>query len=401
MPGDRGEVHLHGFHGGGGVCGARGARDDTDSAAPDGAGGVRAHGLPVVGSDVGVAVADAGEAGGDARPDPDPLADHLNALHIDAYGEAIGEPAARPDVRCEACGWEGDAKELGLVKTPAGADSVQCPRCQAGDDRLVDLGYEDERTGALKARMTPAERDVWFGPPEWTAEQIAQMQAGRASIGQPPLKINRIAEPVAVIGTFRTPPAQGMRCTRCWWSGTEVDLIAHPHPRGPTAMAVCPKCQQATGLQTVMPGGAVQPFPPDPASPAAACTAHVTSAQAEINRRMSQRVAAVPATAEIHCTNCEWEGSWDMVGLRNPQDAESLECPWCSEHAGPDGCMAEGPAPDGDGPTTILDHAIRGSASIDPMGARKPEEHLRVRTFEEKEAERLRDAERIASMGRS
>lgn len=47
-----------------------------------------------------------------------------------------------------------------------------------------------------------------------------------------------------------------------------------------------------------------------------------------------------------------------------------------------------------------LDAAIAASSALDPLGARKPAEQLRVPSWEEKEAERRRVAERIASMGR-
>jgi hypothetical protein len=246
------------------------------------------------------------------------------------------------------------------------------------------------------------------GNPEFTPEQIARAKAEHA--GQPPLKINRIepsdgsaafrarAEahlggPVgriqmipasmpptsptlldaliaaarrkpattasAVIGTFRTPPA-----------GFPDRVYSRQERRWLTAKEI-----KERGLS----------FPPDPASPAAACTAHVTSAPATKN-------------PEIRCTSCGWEGEVDDLPYRNPQDGESQMCPLCNRNAShcmetPEDSAAPTPSP--------LDTAIRGSASLDPGGDRKPAEQLLVETFDQAEARRKADAERIANMGRS
>lgn len=97
-------------------------------------------------------------------------------------------------------------------------------------------------------------------------------------------------------------------------------------------------------------------------------------------------------SADLHCTECGWEGNWGELPYRNPQDGESQACPDCGAHAGPDGCMAEGPAPVD---ASILDAALAASSAIDRAA---PAKDMRVPTFEEKEAERRRVAERIASM---
>lgn len=101
--------------------------------------------------------------------------------------------------------------------------------------------------------------------------------------------------------------------------------------------------------------------------------------------------------AEFRCTECGWEGDADQMPYRNPQNAESQYCPSCEANAGPDGCMAliEDDTP---ASASLIDAAIAVGSVLDPAGNRKAAEHLRVPSWEEKEAERKRLAERIASM---
>jgi hypothetical protein len=100
------------------------------------------------------------------------------------------------------------------------------------------------------------------------------------------------------------------------------------------------------------------------------------------------------SVADIHCTECGWEGDVGDLPYSNPQNAESHVCPGCNAHAGPDGCMAEGPQPAT--PAPGLDAAIAASSAIDKAA---PAKDLRVQTPEEREAERLRLADYFSKNG--
>jgi hypothetical protein len=137
-------------------------------------------------------------------------------------------------------------------------------------------------------------------------------------------------------------------CTLCHWSGEKTDLVLRHIPLGPSDL-VCPKCKMGGGVKYAVP--------------------------------------------ELLCAKCTWTGLHsDLIG--------AIFCPMCGADAGP-GCDVDlfkaSTAP----PPSILDAALAASSALDPVGASKPEKDLRVPTLEEREAERKRVAERIASMGRS
>lgn len=152
----------------------------------------------------------------------------------------------------------------------------------------------------------------------------------------------------AVIGTFRTPPAQS----------------APPLGRMATQRL-------------------------DPAAPVAACTAHVTAA---------------PAMPELTCGACGWQGgATELIQDQGATDPSEVVCPSCGCDATRDGSVYPTEPADMMGRAALpasspLDQAIRGSASLDPGGDRKPAEQLLVETFDQAEARRKVDAARIAKI---
>lgn len=102
-------------------------------------------------------------------------------------------------------------------------------------------------------------------------------------------------------------------------------------------------------------------------------------------------------SGDLHCKCCGWFGGSGAL--------YAGRCPVCA----PAGCD-DSAVWNGDdtpyqpvaaiAPPSILDAAIAASSALDPLGSRKSAEALRVPSTEEREAERKRVAERIASMGR-
>lgn len=97
---------------------------------------------------------------------------------------------------------------------------------------------------------------------------------------------------------------------------------------------------------------------------------------------------------DLTCALCKWSGQ-DAGLLRRPM-TNDLICPRCHMSGGFKPILTAA-AP----PPSILDAAIAASSALDPLGSRKPDESLRVPTFDELDAERKRVAARIASMGRT
>lgn len=119
----------------------------------------------------------------------------------------------------------------------------------------------------------------------------------------------------------------------------------------------------------------------------------LTDQQAEINRRRSAVVAAMPApkNPEVICDSCGWCG--------DAEDVVSETCPECLGKAPPDGsgCIRTWLISDIDAPRPgALDAAIAASSSIDKA---KPAKDMRVETPEQKEAEHKRLAEHFRKNG--
>lgn len=107
--------------------------------------------------------------------------------------------------------------------------------------------------------------------------------------------------------------------------------------------------------------------------------------------------------AECRCTACGWEGDWDacpqMIGSTSPDE---IYCPSCQAFAGPDGEMLD-LAYETEQAATEFERKLANDLAqhhgIDNARRATVVANMRVPSFEEKEAERLRMAKHFMDKG--